>query len=291
MKTADPTIRGIRSMDVDKIESYLDIVRYQLDQYKNIKSYRIQLATNLGFHTSHISHVLGGKAHLTHEQGMALALEWKFKESYTSLFLNLISLARSESDALKNFYKNKVEADKRNLSAGVITENINHRKEVIELNFEQSFTFFSHWRYPATLAHLEIAPIVDLRDTAHQLRLNENDLVLALSALRDMGLIDKDENVGWVRLNKTYLTTNDKKLSEMFNQTIRQRGADSTDFGGTFTPIRITQIATGSRKDFLEVRRMLTEAVVMAMNIMAESETSEAMDPQVVAFCLDFFRI
>ncbi|RYZ91507.1 MAG: DUF4423 domain-containing protein [Proteobacteria bacterium] len=277
-------------MDIDRMSSYHDILRYQFEQFKGVKGYRTLLANKLGFHPSHLSHVLSGSAHLSHEQGMALALEWKFKDLVTNLFLNLISLARSETDTLKKFYAEKVELDRKSLEAVAMPKDDRHLAD-IELDFKQSFIFLSHWRYAAIIAHLEFGPMKDLSQIAFRLGLNEDDVSTTLQDLREMGLVELSEDVGWNKLEVKYNVLKDKRIVEIFNRSMREKGGLAQDFGGKFTPIRIAQVATCNSVDTLEIRRKLTEVVIEIIEIMTKSEKIEDDGPHVVSFCLDLFRI
>ncbi|RYZ91233.1 MAG: hypothetical protein EOP04_01175 [Proteobacteria bacterium] len=277
-------------MDIDRIKSYRDILTYQLNQFKNVASYRTKLATKLGFHPSHLSHVMRGTSHLTYEQGMALCLEWKFTENVTDLFLNLVSYARSGTEPLKEYYAKKISEARKKLCAIAIPR-ADQTTGDIELDLKQSLTFASHWRYATTLALLNLSPISDLQSAAVRLKLDTEDLSATLKDLLSMGLVRKDEDCGWIGLNRKYTFPNDWTVSELFHKTLRQRSSIARNFDGTYSPLRFTRQGSCSIKDSLKIRHIFTEAVVEAGAIMINSNPSNNKDSHIVTLCIDLFRI
>lgn len=158
----------------------------------NERGYQTELARAAGCHSSYISQVLNGKAHLTSDQIFGIARHLEMTEVETDYFLLLADLAKSVNEEFKDrIHKRMQTLKKENLQ----TAKYFSRETLNELNRS---TYYSSWAYGAVRHFLRTDKGSTEKEIAERFFLYPDYARQVLEDLQRFGLA-KFTDGGWVR--------------------------------------------------------------------------------------------
>src|SRR5689334_17405816 len=97
------------SMEIFDCERYVDILKVMAERNSTLRGYNSRLAEAASCHSSHLSHVMAERAHLTPEQALAIADFWEFPELQSDYFLSLVDYERAGTERLRKKLQARME--------------------------------------------------------------------------------------------------------------------------------------------------------------------------------------
>ena len=158
-------------------------------QQQSQKGLLTKLAVVAGVHRPYLSRVLTDKVHLLPEHLYGICEFIGLNEAETQFLLLLLEKDRSVSKSYKQYLehktKNLLKAANDRLKKGGRTGGGN------EISNEKVLLYYSHWIYPLLHVSVSIPELQTVKNLTKRFNLNEERVLNALQALKDMCLIEK----------------------------------------------------------------------------------------------------
>ena len=261
-------------------DDYKDFLKATIEEHAKMHGYRAKLAKAAGCQRSFLSQVLHSHVHLTCDHAAGLADFWKFDSQAAAYFLDLVSLARASSPALKRLLKERITEVQR--SKNVIHDRI---KNFAAIPDEYRTKFYSAWYMSAIYTLVGIEKLSTPKTIAKHLHLDEAQVLETLHNLKDMGVAIEGEK-GWKKseshlylkdsAHRLPFLTNWRQISSLRLQTEKP---DS---------IHLTHLYVLSRKNLKKVRAELSDFVDTLWNSTTDSNEEQE---EAVCFNIDLFSI
>ena len=166
-------------MDIYGFEDYVEYLKARLESSPQKRGELKGLASAIGSHPSHISQVMTGKRHLTTDQALAATRYLGLDSQGRDYFLNLVTLARAETEDLKEHTRAQLLKIK-NLGAVPSLG--------IDLSEEGKLeVLLSSWYYFAILVLISISSLQTIDALSHHLNLPRHLVSEALKMLVNLG--------------------------------------------------------------------------------------------------------
>lgn len=238
-----------------------------------------RLARHMGCQQAYLSRVLAGKAELSQEQTLSVAIFFNLDGLECEYLLVLLGLNRAGTQELKSYYKQR-----QNFLLGKRLEIKSRIQADGQMSLEARATYYSDWVYAAV--HM-ITAIEKYRSPAAisiRLKMPQEQVLLVLRFLEEHGLVKKKSdryhnNVGRIHLG------NDSTMIKSHHtnwriQSINNLGRDPSD------KINYTSVVTCGVGDAEKIREVMLKAVQQIREIVRESPSEE-----VYCYNLDFFEV
>lgn len=265
-------------MSLFRFENYREVLASKISENKRQKGCKALLATAMGVHSSHVSHVLTGTNHLNSEQGAALCEFWKLDANEADYFLTLIENDRASTSALRDRLRNRL-------------EEIRHRRTALPrlpvdfgpISVEASLRFFSKWYLPVIHSALSIPSHRTIKSLAVNLHLSEDLVESSLKWLEEKHMV-KHENDQWHPV-AFGLTTDSREFQALYHQEIRKRASEDLAQGPSDST-HYTMLCAIPPDLYVEFRSELAKLTkTMEQNAMAAEKR------ELIAVCVDLFKI
>ncbi len=260
--------------------NYVDILKEVLAENAETRGYQSQLAKAAGCHTSHLSHVVSGRAHLTLEQAIAICDFWKFNTLHTDFFLTLVNLARAGTELLKNKLEKELQKIRSDSLRGVSLKQTD--ASVILLEPNQSANYMLTWYISAIHAALSVQGLNNIKALAKRFSLTEERVLEVLKQLSEYNLVEEKDGV-WEHKSLMALGGDTKPLIKIYHNTVRQHANHKHDTRveqDYFT----TNLMSLSRAQIPEIKTRLQNLV---RSILEESQG--CVEEELVFLTVDFF--
>ena len=130
-----------------------------------------RIAKALGIHTTMVSHILGGNAHLTMEQTLKLTEYLGFNAIETEYLVALVQWERAGDERSKTFWAKRIEELKSkalSLNRRLSADN--------QLSEQVRATYYSSWTYPMIRLCTAITRLQTIEALAEELRLSKTKI-------------------------------------------------------------------------------------------------------------------
>jgi hypothetical protein len=244
---------------------------------------KTELARAAGCQLAYLSQVLGGNAHLSLEQGEAIAryLGCSARESHGLLLL--IQLARAGTPSLRAYFQNQWD--------GVRQQQLRFKERLPEkpaLSAEMSALYFGSWHYSAIHVLLTIDRPWTPQQIAQRLGLAPERVQEALSFLERCGLVVREKGRLRVGLVRMHLDDDSPHISR-HHTNWRLRAVDCVE-RATATSLQknlhYSSVVSLSREDVTRLRQRLMSEIERAKALVRESPGET-----LYAFSVDFFGL
>lgn len=142
-----------------------------------------RLAAAAGCQRSYLSQVINGNQHLTMEHGVQLAQHYHFDDSATDYWLDLISLGRAGSKALREQLQRRLARRRTEWSE------LGSRVAGKCLSPDQQRLYYSAWYWGAIHVALSIPSLQHVEVLTQSLGIPRSTVAQVLTALEEMGLV------------------------------------------------------------------------------------------------------
>jgi uncharacterized protein (TIGR02147 family) len=256
------------------IFSYLDYRLYIGDTVldnSETRGYQSLLAKKAGCQRSYLSQVIHGTHNLTLEQACGLANFWDLNDHESEYFLDLVSLSKAGTAALRKKIMQRLEKTKSQ------SEDLSSRIKSGQLEVAAKQVYYSAWYWSAIHIALSIPEMNRCQKIADYLGL-QNDLVAeVLNGLQNFGLA-RNEMGTWQLLKGSIHLPKDSPLISMHHSNWRQRAMrqmtrpeEQFNFSSAFTM---------SGQDYRLLKKMVLDFIEKMSEIVRES-------PPVDLYCLN----
>jgi uncharacterized protein (TIGR02147 family) len=184
------------------IYAYENYVQYLSDRIESSPQKRGELkdlAKAAHIHPSHISQVMSGKRHLTPDQALSVARYLGLDSTGRDYFLNLVGLARAETEELKELIRARLRELRSSDGSPVVGTELKP-----EARLEM---YISNWYYCAIHILTSVKGLQTIDQVSHHLKLPREIVSEALRTLVDLGFCQRDgdryiNTPTWINLGK-----------------------------------------------------------------------------------------
>jgi len=263
--------------------SFTDYKTYILaleDQSKGFtKGFRRRLAEALECQAAFVTHVLGGRAHLSLEQGLRAARHFGLGKRQQKYFVTLIEHARAGTKELREHFEEQLVPLREELLD--LKHNIEAGTHISE---EAMAIYYSHWMYAAVHMLITIPKFQQMSAVAKALGLREHDARVAIEFLVGVGLasLKKDQLVPGQK--QLHLSRESALISSHHTQW-RLKAMDRLHLRRE-EDLHYSTVSSLSHKDFLALKTKMVEWVRTYTETIRESPEEE-----LCSFTLDFYRL
>jgi uncharacterized protein (TIGR02147 family) len=267
-------------MNVFDFKSYKAYIRHRIEAMpKKGRGEYLKLARMLGVHSTMISHVFKGDAHLSIEQGIKVAGHYFLNGHETDYFVNLIQHERAGDEPTRKYFAAKLE-DIKNKQLD-LSERIDAGQVMDE---KDQAVFYSHWYYLGIQILTSIPGFQDPAAIASHLRLPNEIVLEALEFLVRTGLCMRAGDGYKVGITRTYVKRDSPLVSRHHTNwrlRVMQQFPDIEDGELVYTcPTSI------SKDDFMFIRERIARFIEEFNKTIAPSK-----DEQFACLNLDWVKI
>ncbi len=238
-----------------------------------------KLAAAMSCHLAYVSQVLGGDAHLSHEQAIAAGDYLGLTEEELAFLLLLLDRARAGSARLRQFYDKKI----RGVLAGrsVLKNRLEYQKT---LPREDQTLYYSAWYYIA--AHMLITmPAFQSRSALEaRLGLGTEKLLEVLEFLARSGLAAQSKGKLSTGPMSIHLG-NDSPMISKHHANWRMKAIQSLEREKP-EELHYSSVVTVARSDIPKARKILLKAIEEMRKLIKDSK-----EDALYCYCLDLFEV
>lgn len=266
-------------MSIFNYIDYKSYIRLTVRQNQKKHGYRSRLAEAAGCQKSFFSKVMSGSTHLTAEHAAGLVAFWKLPEIDAEYFIELVQLERAGTPELRARIEKRIEKlrqDQNDLAKRF--------QEATNVSEEHAQVYYSSWQYLAIHYLLSIPQFRTVETISKRLHCPEDLVLQILMFLREMGLIQSDNNT-WLMNGRSYHLPRSSHLTQM-NHTHWRTRAIQNSFKKNHRDIHYTSVGSLSLSDVEKLRQLTLDYVDKSRSAIDSSGTEEL-------FCttVDFFQV
>ena len=257
---------------------YKEFVLDQIKRNEEIRGYQSKLAEAARCQKSYFSHVLHSHHHLSQDQAMGLAIFWNLTSDETDWLLELLNLARAETEPLKRKIRERLKDLKTK------RENLAEKFKKPRISAsDKEYAYYSSWHWSAIHIITSIPTFRKVEAISERLNLPRDFVRECLKKLELMGLV-KSVGSEWRIIPGGLYIPRESFLSSSHHANWRQRAVmDAQRQAGDV--IHYTDIASHSFGDYEKIKMILLDVIDKTRKIVKPSKEEE-----ISCLCLDFFR-
>jgi uncharacterized protein (TIGR02147 family) len=247
---------------------YKEFLRFKLEENRERRGYKSELAQAAGFQRSFLSQVVGTHVHCTPDHAAALARFWGLPEEERDYFLELVHLARAGTEGLRAIHEKRIReirARNENLAS-------RFRKETPLVEADQAL-YYSSWHWSAIHILLSIPSFRTAQAIAARLRLEKGFVESCLDSLRRLGLVEQDGKSWRISAKDIHLPKN-SPLTSMNHLNWRVQAVASSQ-ARRDEALHYTAVHSLSRADFERIKQMILELLDRSRAIVGPSQEEE----------------
>lgn len=176
-----------------------------------------QLAQICGCDRTYISQVLNGKADLLPDHLVKLCEYLDMNEKESEYFLYLLLKDRSTTATGKNLFEEKLKKLKDD--ALDLTNKVQSKKDVEEINEKYKTLYYSNWLYPLIHTLTSIESFQTIESISKKINMSETQVLPFLKTLVEMNLVAKKNNKFIHSGNNLYLARESAQIYSLHLQT------------------------------------------------------------------------
>ncbi|MGE3609120.1 MAG: TIGR02147 family protein [Bacteriovoracaceae bacterium] len=267
-----------------RVFEYLDyrifLKAWLKSRHQNGRGYVTKIAKAINIHNTLFSLILSGERDLTLEHGFALTRFLELNEAEADYFMLLVQYSRAGNHEYKKDLKLKIE--KARSEALNLSNQFVHEKK---LDTEQQMTFYSSWLYSAIRLYCSTHENGrSIEEIMMRFNLKRIPVVKIIDWLTENDLLKKEKEKFILGTQRTYLERTSPLLSK-HHSNWRLRALHCFD-GLTEEEIMFSSPMSLSKKDFEQIRNLLSELIKKSSEVVKESSAEE-----VACLNIDFFWI
>lgn len=275
-------------MDIFERDRYVDILKLMAEKNSGVRGYNSRLSEAASCHSSHLSHVLCERAHLTPDQALAIADFWELPELQSDYFLCLVEWERAGTERLRIKVKRRMDEIRRDAERFHGRSAARDDKERIELSLVDATTYCSHWYYCIVHCLLEIPRFRTVQSLSSHLNLPLHVTESTLKSLERMELAHFDEESLEWRSSRSVKHTVSGDLRTLMNSSQRLFSSYRRELNNK-DDLVITMIGALQDSETARAREILLQAFT---DISKLKTTDQGPTPEgALMICLDLFVI
>ncbi|MGE4132340.1 MAG: TIGR02147 family protein [Bdellovibrionales bacterium] len=267
-------------MPLPAVFSFFDYKKFlfhQIQVHAAERGYKSQLAEAAGCQRSFLSQILNTHVHLTPDHALGLAQFWKLDAQATEYFLALVDHARAATPTLKRHLETRLKA----LKEARRDAEVRIRHPELE-SLEHQAIYYSHWYWSAIHMLVNTDEFRNERALADRLQMPVAMMREALSALREMGLVEKSKGE-WVPTKRHLHATSGSIYSSLHHASWRSKANENMRRRRT-SDVHFTGVYSLSRK----VREEIEDRVLSLISATGKL-VEPSRDEDVACLCIDWF--
>lgn len=264
--------------DVFFFDDYKSFLSDLIEKNSDVKGYRTRLAKAAHCQKSFLSQVMAGKVHLTPDHAAHIAAFLAFSPEESEYLIDLVTLARAGSPALKRLVSRRLERRKgenRKLS--------NRFTDAYQIDFKHHEAFYGQWFVSAI--YMLLGHTQDTRAIALRLALPEEVVASTLKTLEQMGLTETTSN-GEIRKTQANLFLRDSPFRYNFRSSWRNVGLLRSQLPEPDSSF-YTSLWSVSQANSTQMLRMFSDTIAAAGAKALEPQNEEKL----ICVNFDFFSI
>lgn len=264
--------------NIFSFQRYKDCLIWLLEHSQS-KGQKSRLALFMHCQPAYLSRVMNGDAHLSLEQGEAVARYFVLNKAETLYFLSLLGEERSGTQELKKFWQRQKEQ--------ALTERLELKGRIesqMLLSEEDKTIYFSQWYYAAIHAAVSVRQLQTADALSKYFRLNPETTRSALNFLCATGLIAKDGPNYISGVTSLHLEKNSPLVGRHhLNWKIKSMEAVNQPKP---SDVQYTSVVSLSKSDVEKVREIMFQAIESVRKVVSSS------DNEILAcYNFDFFDL
>lgn len=263
--------------EFEDYKEYLKAKRSQMGQEQ--RGVQTRWAEAAGCQPSFLSEVINGSVHFTPDHAANLCRHWGFSEEETDYFLELVTLARSVSPALRSRCLRRIAELRRG------REKVRPNTPSSGLVGEERIFYYASWLPSAIHVALSIEGFQSVPALASRLEIAPERVEETLQLLKRLGVAKDEEHGRWSRTVTSLHLERGSPLSRVHHAAWRQRAAGRF-LEGREENIHYTAVQGLSRADAETIKSLVLELATRSREIAAKS-----VDEDVYLLALDFDRV
>ncbi len=254
--------------------------RYISDKLDNsTRGIRSELAKTIGCHLAYISQVLKGNAHFTLEQAAGVCRFFGLDTAETDFFILLVSLERSGTSDLKNYYQKKINEILK--ERALVKSRVKTDKA---LSLEDEIKYYSSWIFIAIDVLTSISEFQTVENISKHLQIDREEVSRCLKYLVEIGVVKEKGGHYEVGTARMHLPSTSNLVSK-HHTNWRIRAMNSLDLPRPDN-IHFSTVYSFSKTDLDRLKEMILKLVEDMEPVILDS-------PAEIAYCFafDFFEI
>ncbi len=275
-------------MEVFDCDRYVEILKLMMEENSSVRGYNSRLAEAASCHSSHLSHVLGERGHLTPDQALAIADFWQLPDLQSDYFLTLVEFERAGTERLRKKLRIRLDDIRKEGRRFHGRTAARDEKPRVELSLADATKYCSHWYYCVIHCLIEVKAFRTEEAIAEHLNLSRTLVHHVLENLERMKLLARDENSGeWYVLQGVKYTGPDDLLTLM-NSSQRLFASYRRELRNP-DDMNVTIVTAIRKSELAAMREMLINCLKDMTKLSAFQENKEAETAMMI--CLDLFEI
>lgn len=264
--------------DVFFFDDYKSFLTDLIEKNSEVKGYRTRLAKAAHCQKSFLSQVMAGKVHLTPDHAAHIADFLGFNAEESEYLIDLVTLARAGSPALKRMVSRRLERRK-----GESRKIANRFTDAHQIDFKHHEAFYGQWFVSAIymlLGHTQDASII-----ARRLGLAEETVLSTLKTLEQIGLTERDSR-GQILKTQANLFLRDSPFRYNFRSSWRNVGLLRQQIPEPDSSF-YTSLWSVSAANSTQMLRMFSDTITAVSAMSLEPQPEEKL----ICVNFDFFNV
>jgi len=258
---------------------YKKFIREQIELNAGVRGYQSKLAEAAHCQKSYLSRVLHSDDHLNPDQAIGLAQHWNLGPDEIDWFLELVELARAQTEPLKKRIRERLKTMKAK------HEDLSHHFKKPRIGTsEKENLYYSSWHWSALHILTSIPAFRRVEVIAERLNLPRELVRDCLSKLELLGLV-QNRGGEWKNVPGGLYLPKESHLSRNHHANWRQRALLDAQLPER-NSIHYTDVVSHSFVDYETVKERLLEVIEASRKIIKPSKEEELS-----CVCIDFFRV
>ena len=266
-------------MSVFEFTDYKAFLRAQIEAHSETRGYQTKLAEAAGCQRAFVSQVLHGEAQLTFDHAAGLCDFWKFRETESDYFIELLQLARAGTPALRSLVQRRLEAIQIQHS-----ELSTKFKSTGKLSEAEQSVYYSNWIYSAIHVLTSIGSFQTETALADRLGVDIAIVRAALNELEGLRLIEKKSGK-WKPSERNLFLPRQSHMTYMHHANWRMQALEDVQSNNS-SSVHYSSLHAASAKDLERLREMI-------LDFLKEAKTLIEPSPEEDMICLniDYFKV
>lgn len=268
-------------IDIYNYINYKDYLLGLTEKAETRKITRKDLSQICQCHTTYISQVLNGMAHLSLEQAHKLNHYFEHDALASRYFLLMVQLARSGTKELSDYFESELQGIRNERQ--MIKTRLSHSKK---LSSQQEKIYYSSWIYSAIHVAVEISGLQTPEDLAQYFMIDTKRVKEVIEFLYASNLVHY-ENGKYMESSINFHLGEDSPNIKNHHTNWRLKSIASLDQNNKKN-LHYSAVACVSKEDYEKIRKALVDGIE---HIVKTASTGINPPQEVVAIGVDFFQL
>lgn len=260
-------------------DHYKDFIRGYLDSEEKSWGLKSKICEAMSIHVAYLSQVLNSHKHLSLEQIEGLGHYLHLSENELDYLILLVQKDRAGTKSLEDFFARKLAALKDKHTE--VSVRLGKKETLSE---KDQAKYYSSWLFSAVHSCVLVPRLRSVKAIAARLKTNENEVSVALTFLREVGLIENTTeeirpSSKWIRLKS------DSPFMKQHHFNVRFKATESI-FKERSEDLHYSGYFALSRQDFVNIKELWLKSLQATQKIIKPSPEEE-----IYAISLDVFEL